>query len=176
MLIDEVEKAHRDVLNIFLQILEDGRLTDGQGNMVDCTHAIFIFTTNAGTSELVQSNTVGFMPQTSEEVDVRTALTKHFAPELLNRIDAVIAFSPFSRTELRNILHLELGKLSERLGERGTLRLTKSAIDHLIDSADSEHFGARELRRLVELQVSDIVAARLCEGKKEIIIEKRDLL
>ena len=176
VLIDEVEKAHRDVLNIFLQILEDGRLTDGQGNVVDCTHAIFIFTTNAGTSELVQSNTVGFMPQPPEEVDVRAALTKHFAPELLNRIDAVIAFQPFGRTELRNILHLELGKLSGRLGERGTLRLTKSAIDHLIESADSEHFGARELRRLVELQVSDIVAARLCEGKREIVIEKRDLL
>lgn len=177
VLIDEMEKAHPDVLSVFLQILEDGRLTDGHGNVVDCTNAMFIFTTNAG-AEKLDAKPIGFISENNnaKSRDTWDILERYFRPELLNRMDAIIVFNPFSASDLRNILVLELEKLSERIASKGNrFKLTKGAMDALLRLADTERTGARELRRLVEKKVSEIIINRIWEGENDIVIKQNDI-
>lgn len=178
VLVDEIDKAHEDVLNIFLQILEDGRFTDSHGVEIPCNHATFIFTTNAGVAQFTPKESVGFLAQTKtpDSEDTRAILTNYFRPEFLNRLDSIIAFKPFSEESLRKIVKLELSKLQKRLEDKCTITLTKGAIEKILELSDYKNCGAREIRRLVEQRVADIAVEAILDGKNEIRIAERDLV
>ncbi len=173
VLFDEVEKAHTDVFNILLQILEDGRLTDGHGRTVDFRNTVVIMTSNLGTSEF-QRPTVGFMPaerQTKSERDrlrsaVEKALKEAFRPELLNRIDETIIFEPLTEEDLKQVIELLTNDVRKRLEERGVgLELTEAAKEALVKEGFDPVFGARPLRRTVQRRVENPLSKRILAGE-----------
>ena len=158
VLFDEIEKAHPEVFNILLQILEDGRLTDGHGRKVDFRNTVIIMTSNLGTEEF-QRTPLGFVasakPSQSEKdkqkSEVEKALRKTFRPELLNRIDETIVFDPLTEDDLKRIVELLLSDVRERLAERRIgLELTQAAKEALVKEGFDAVFGARPLRRPIE--------------------------
>ena len=170
ILFDEIEKAHPDVFNIFLQILDEGRLTDGQGHIVDFKNTIVIMTTNLGTKDI--NNMVGFGSQdASTEYDrmsgkVMEELKKNFRPEFLNRVDETIVFTKLSREELRQIVDLFVKKLNSKLFDRGMrLELTVEAKDYLAVKGYDSTMGARPLRRLIQREVEDVLSEALIESE-----------
>lgn len=174
VLFDEVEKAHPDVANILLQLLDDGRLTDGQGHLVNFQNTIVILTSNVGVTELAkQSASLGFSQSMSTGEDfekqksvLMNSLKKHFKPEFLNRIDVITVFKPLSTEELAKIANLMIKKLSNRLLEQKvSLKLTESALRYLITKGVSSEYGARPLRRLIEQEVEDAIAEDILSGK-----------
>lgn len=151
VLLDEVEKAHPDVFNVLLQLLDDGRLTDGQGRTVDFTNTVLIMTSNLGAGG-------------SEEV-VMAAVQKHFKPEFLNRIDDIVLFDRLGEAEIEHIVVLQVDILRHRLAERSLgLELTPSALAYLAKTGYDPDFGARPLKRLIQREVSDPVALGLLQG------------
>jgi ATP-dependent Clp protease ATP-binding subunit ClpB len=151
VLLDEVEKAHPDVFNVLLQLLDDGRLTDGQGRTVDFTNTVLIMTSNLGSGG-------------SEEV-VMAAVQKHFKPEFLNRIDDIVLFDRLGEAEIEHIVVLQVDILRHRLAERSLgLELTPSALAYLAKTGYDPDFGARPLKRLIQREVSDPVALGLLQG------------
>lgn len=151
VLLDEVEKAHPDVFNVLLQLLDDGRLTDGQGRTVDFTNIVLIMTSNLGSGG-------------SEEV-VMAAVQKHFKPEFLNRIDDIVLFDRLGEAEIEHIVVLQVDILRHRLAERSLgLELTPSALAYLAKTGYDPDFGARPLKRLIQREVSDPVALGLLQG------------
>ena len=171
ILFDEIEKAHPDVFNILLQVLEDGRLTDGHGRTVDFRNTVVIMTSNLGTGELKEA--VGFAAQGSGRGDkaamrksVEEALKKAFRPELLNRIDETIIFDPLSKDQIRRIVELLMREVQKRLDDRGvTVELTDAARDWLGEEGFDRHFGARPLRRTIQRRVENPLAKRLLAGE-----------
>ena len=163
VLLDEIEKAHPDVSQVLLQILEDGRLTDGQGRTVDFKNAIIVMTSNIGSDLILEAGGEG-----GEAIRARLlgALRGHFRPELLNRIDEVLIFEPLSSEALREIVALELRKLTRRLEERD-LRLTAdpAVLDLLAREGYDPVYGARPLRRLIERRVQNPMARRMLSGE-----------
>jgi len=173
VLFDEVEKAHADVFNILLQILEDGRLTDGHGRTVDFRNTVVIMTSNLGTAEF-QRPAVGFMPserQTKSERErlrgaVEKALKEAFRPELLNRIDEIIIFEPLTEADLKQVVELLTNDVRKRLEERGVgLELTEAAKDALVKEGFDPVFGARPLRRTVQRRVENPLSTRIMAGE-----------
>jgi ATP-dependent Clp protease ATP-binding subunit ClpC len=173
VLFDEVEKAHQDVFNILLQILEDGRLTDGHGRTVDFRNTVVIMTSNLGTAEF-QRPTVGFMPserQTKGERErlrsaVEKALKEAFRPELLNRIDETIIFEPLTEEDLKQVVELLTNDVRKRLEERGVgLELTDAAKEALVKEGFDPVFGARPLRRTVQRRVENPLSKRILAGE-----------
>jgi ATP-dependent Clp protease ATP-binding subunit ClpC len=173
VLFDEVEKAHADVFNILLQILEDGRLTDGHGRAVDFRNTVVIMTSNLGTAEF-QRPTVGFMPaerQTKSERErlrsaVEKALKEAFRPELLNRIDETIIFEPLTEEDLKQVIELLINDVRKRLDERGVgLELTEAAKEALVKEGFDPVFGARPLRRTVQRRVENPLSKRILAGE-----------
>jgi len=173
VLFDEVEKAHQDVFNILLQILEDGRLTDGHGRTVDFRNTVVIMTSNLGTAEF-QRPTVGFMPserQTKSERErlrsaVEKALKEAFRPELLNRIDETIIFEPLTEEDLKQVIELLTNDVRKRLAERGVgLELTEAAKEALVKEGFDPVFGARPLRRTVQRRVENPLSKRILAGE-----------
>jgi ATP-dependent Clp protease ATP-binding subunit ClpB len=163
VLLDEIEKAHPDVFNVLLQILDDGRLTDGQGRTVDFTNAIVIMTSNVGAYHL--------MGVTDEHIDatirdrVMEELRATFRPEFLNRVDDVVLFSPLSRSQIAEIVELAVAGLRSRLAERGVeLVLTPAATAALAEEGYDPAYGARPLRRVVQRRLQDELARRLLAG------------
>jgi ATP-dependent Clp protease ATP-binding subunit ClpC len=174
VLFDEIEKAHPDVFNALLQVLDDGRMTDGQGHTVDFRNTIIIMTSNAGTEHL-RATPLGFSTteQRQQQIDLREArqkvddaLKKTFRPEFLNRIDEVVVFQPLAMEELTHIVDLQLAELSERLREQQiSLHLTQAAKDLLVHEGYSSIYGARPLRRTVQRLIETPLSRSLLRGE-----------
>lgn len=172
ILFDEIEKAHPEVWNALLQILDDGRLTDGQGRVVDFRNSVLIMTSNLGTEYVHRSGSLGFMLNTGDEEEqkekekIEKALKKNFRPEFLNRIDEIVMFSPLSREEVTAVVDLQMQEISERLRERGLkVELTREARDWLANVGYDPAFGARPLRRALQKHVESPLSVSLLEGK-----------
>ena len=171
VLFDEIEKAHPDIFNSLLQILEEGRLTDGQGRIVDFKNTIIIMTTNLGSRE-ISRGALGFTLEGSAENDysqmksrVNEELKKNFKPEFLNRVDEVIVFPQLTREELLEIVDLFIKRLQDRLDERDLkLTLTTAAKDRLIELGYEPALGARPLRRTVQREIEDEISERILTG------------
>jgi ATP-dependent Clp protease ATP-binding subunit ClpB len=170
ILLDEIEKAHRDVFNVLLQVLDDGRLTDGHGRTVDFRNTIVAMTSNIG-SEYIQrlietSGPGGSRPADVEiEMQVKEALKQHFRPEFLNRIDEVIIFHQLSREDLVQIAEIQVRNLRKRLADRGIqLILTDAARDKLARDGFDPVYGARPLKRLIQQEVENPLARRILSG------------
>jgi ATP-dependent Clp protease ATP-binding subunit ClpC len=173
VLFDEIEKAHPDVWNALLQILEDGRLTDGQGNIVDFRNTVVIMTSNIGTKYTPKGATaLGFRtpgePAESEKMqgDIREALKKTFRPEFLNRIDEVIIFHRLSREDMKSIVDLQMKDIGQRLFEQGVaVQLSEAARDWLAEKGYDPAFGARPLRRTLQRLVESPLSRKLIRGE-----------
>ncbi len=160
VLMDEVEKAHPDVFNILLQVLDDGRLTDSQGRTVDFRNTVVLMTSNIGSQHLLQGATA-----TSEE-RVMQELKAHFRPEFLNRIDDVVMFHALGKAQIERIVELQLGLVAERLEKRELgLEVTKAARQKLADLGYDPIYGARPLKRVIQREVADRVARAVLEGR-----------
>ncbi len=167
LLLDEIEKAHPDVFNILLQILEDGRLTDAQGRTVDFRHCIVIMTSNIGASEIARNTPLGFAVSDDEtgityddmKNRIMGELKKVFRPEFLNRIDEVIVFHKLAKDEIKEIVELLLRRIRESMAERELqLELSDSTKDLLVDKGWDPAMGARPLRRAIQRYVEDPLA------------------
>jgi len=172
ILFDEIEKAHPEVWNSLLQILDDGRLTDGQGRVVDFRNSVLIMTSNLGTEFVRRSGSLGFMLNAGDEEErkekdkIEKALKSTFRPEFLNRIDEIIMFSPLSREEVLEIVDLQMEEISERLAERGlNVKLSEDARVWLANIGYDPNFGARPLRRALQKHVESPLSVSLLEGK-----------
>ena len=174
VLFDEVEKAHPDVWNALLQILEDGRLTDGQGRTVDFRNTVVIMTSNVGTEFTGRSGgsgVLGFVPgeddpASADHAAIRRALRKTFRPEFLNRIDETIIFAPLSETEMAQIVDLQMAAIGERVRERGVeLELSEGARNWLARVGSDPQFGARPLRRALQRHLENPLSVRMLTGE-----------
>lgn len=172
LLLDEIEKAHPDVFNILLQVLEDGRLTDSKGRTVDFRNTIIIMTSNLGASKLIQNNTVGFGRDSREFSYERmkdvmmSELKKAFRPEFLNRIDEIIIFHPLEQEQTAQIAKLMLANVIERLRDRNIeLIVTDEAAMHLAKDGFDIQYGARPLRRAIQQQLEDSLSEVLLSGE-----------
>lgn len=162
ILLDEVEKAHRDVFNILLQVLDDGRLTDGQGRTVDFRNTILILTSNLGSQFLSDQS----LDETARREAVMGAVHAAFRPEFLNRLDDIVLFDPLTTADLSRIVDTNLAKLNSRLAERQiTVELTQAAKDWLAMTGYDPVYGARPLRRLIQTTVEDKLARRMLSGQ-----------
>jgi ATP-dependent Clp protease ATP-binding subunit ClpB len=160
ILFDEIEKAHPEVFNVLLQILDDGRLTDGQGRTVDFRNAVLIMTSNIGSQHIVEIEDFEEM-----ERRVMDALRHHFKPEFLNRVDDVILFHQLERSQIGRIVDLQLERVARLLAERRIeLELTDQAKQLLADRGYDPHYGARPLKRVIQRLVQDPLAMRILEG------------
>lgn len=162
VLFDEVEKAHPEVFDVLLQVLDDGRLTDGQGRTVDFKNTILILTSNLGSQFLVDPG----LDADQRKSAVMDAVHAHFKPEFLNRLDDMIVFNPLTRDELAGIVDIQVARVADRLKERRiTLDVTDSAREWLADTGYDPAYGARPLRRLVQNEVGDQLARMLLAGQ-----------
>ncbi len=160
VLLDEVEKAHPDVFNALLQVLDDGRLTDGQGRTVDFTNAVLIMTSNLG-SEFIDPD----LPDDTVRERVMRIVREHFRPEFLNRVDDIVVFDRLTRENLREIVEIQFEHLHDRVASRNIdLRLTEEAADWLAEHGFDPSYGARPLKRLMQREISDALALRLLDG------------
>ena len=182
LLLDEIEKAHPDVFNLLLQILDDGRLTDGQGRTVDFRNVIIIMTSNLGTQFIQESaREAEIRERIWEEVRERIleTLRSHFRPEFLNRIDEVIIFHRLGIDEIRQIVQIQLRQLAKRLADRKMeVSLTEAATRYLGEVGFDPVYGARPLKRALQRLVLDPLATKILEGQfregDHILIEMRD--
>ncbi len=172
ILFDEIEKAHPEVWNALLQILDDGRLTDGQGHQVDFRNTVLIMTSNLGTEFVRKAGSVGFLQRSGDDEErashekIEKALKSTFRPEFLNRIDEIITFSPLSREQMREIVDLQMNEVQERLSEHGlSVALTEEARNWLADVGFDPGFGARPLRRALQKHVESPLSVRLLSGE-----------
>jgi ATP-dependent Clp protease ATP-binding subunit ClpB len=160
ILLDEVEKAHPDVFNTLLQLLDDGRLTDGQGRTVDFSNAVLIMTSNLG-SEFIDPD----LPHEVVAGRVMDAVKGHFRPEFLNRIDDTMVFHKLTEEDLRKIVDIQAVELRERLADRNiTLELTDEAADWLAEHGYDPAYGARPLKRLIQTAISDPLSLQMLDG------------
>ncbi|MDP2228101.1 MAG: AAA family ATPase, partial [Moraxellaceae bacterium] len=164
VLLDEVEKAHPDVFGILLQVLEDGRLTDGQGRTVDFRNTVIVMTSNLG-SDIIQSMTKE--SQYDEmKLAVMEAVGRHFRPELINRIDEVVVFHPLAESQMQGIAEIQLNRLRERLAERDLqLELSEGAMLRLVAAGYDPVYGARPLKRAIQTALENPLAQRLLAGE-----------
>jgi ATP-dependent Clp protease ATP-binding subunit ClpC len=180
VLFDEIEKAHPEVFNILLQILEDGRLTDGKGRAIDFSNTITIMTSNIGAEKLQKESVLGFQASSSEDKDdlgqlheqnkekVIESLKKMMRPELLNRIDKSIVFRALTKSQIKQILELQLDELGERLVSHGlAIRLENSAKTYLVEKGYDPQNGVRPLRRLIQDTIEDKLSSELLQGRYE---------
>jgi ATP-dependent Clp protease ATP-binding subunit ClpB len=165
VLFDEFEKAHPDVSNVLLQVLDDGRLTDGQGRTVDFTNAIIVMTSNIGSHAIIEMSEKG-EPDEMIQAHVRSELKKHMRPELINRIDETVVFHQLSRKDLAGIVEIQLGNLRRRLADRKiTLEMTQQAMDALANEGYDPQFGARPLKRVVQQRLENPLAVKILGGE-----------
>jgi len=161
ILLDEIEKAHPDVFNVLLQLLDDGRLTDGHGRTVDFTNTVLIMTSNLG-SEFIEPD----LPDSVVKERVMEIVRSHFKPEFLNRIDDVVVFTRLTKEDIRKIVEIQFADLRERLAERSiTVELTDEAADWLAEHGYDPVYGARPLKRLIQTAVADPLALKVLSGE-----------
>jgi ATP-dependent Clp protease ATP-binding subunit ClpB len=162
ILLDEIEKAHPDVFNVLLQILDDGRATDGQGRTVDFKNAVIIMTSNLGSNYIM---TLGEADEEEMRTRVMDALRSNFRPEFLNRIDEIIIFKPLSQDQIGQIVEIQLDQVNDRLGDRQMhLEVTPAAREWLAERGFEPAFGARPLKRLIQREVLDQLARLVLSG------------
>src|SRR2546423_914961 len=171
VLLDEIEKAHPDVFNILLQVLDEGHLTDNYGRLIDFKNTVVIMTSNVGARDVVKGKTLGFgQPDAKNEFErmsekVKEEVNKVFNPEFLNRLDDVIVFHSLNRDHIALIVAILARDVQKRLGEEElTLRLTQAATDFLVDHGYDEHFGARPLKRAIQKYVEDPLSEKILVG------------
>jgi len=165
ILFDELEKAHPDVLNILLQILDDGRITDAQGRLVNFENAVIVMTSNAGSDR--RDGSVGFGRSVSEQSKEKAmkALREFLRPEFINRVDEIVCFNKLSEENFRGIAKIMLGELKENLDERGIgMMYDESVIDYLVKKSYSVTYGARNLRRTIQRDIEDGIAERIIDS------------
>lgn len=181
LLFDEIEKAHPDVFNILLQVLDDGHITDAHGRKVDFKQTIIIMTSNVGAQAIIEPKKLGFMSQNDEKKDyermksgVMEEVKRLFKPEFLNRIDEIMVFHPLQKPEIKKIVNILLKKLEKRCDEQLgiKLRITESVKDYLAESGFDSKYGARPLRRAIQNKVEDPMANEILEGR----IKKGDVV
>ena len=172
ILFDEIEKAHPEVWNSLLQIMDDGRLTDGQGHIVDFRNSVLIMTSNLGTEFVRKSGSLGFLGRSDDSEEraaqekIEKALKTTFRPEFLNRVDEIITFSELSREQMREIVDLQMLEIQERLSEHGlSVELTESARNWLSEVGYDPNFGARPLRRALQKHVESPLSVSLLSGE-----------
>ena len=164
ILLDEVEKAHSDVFNVLLQVLDDGRLTDGQGRTVDFRNTVIIMTSNLG-SQMIQEMS-GEENYDAMKSAIMEVVGNHFRPEFINRVDDVVVFHPLGRDHIRKIVDIQLGYLHERLAERDMrIHLSDEALDKLADAGFDPVYGARPLKRAIQQQIENPLANDILAGK-----------
>jgi len=168
VLLDEIEKAHPDVFNILLQVLDEGHLTDNYGRMIDFKNTVLIMTSNLGARDITKGGALGFHtvdPQSSYEVmkdKVREEIERAFNPEFLNRIDDIIVFHPLTREEIGSIVHILLKEVHDRLrDEELTLKVSDAAVDFLVEKGYDQKFGARPLRRAIQKYLEDPLSEKI---------------
>jgi len=171
LLFDEIEKAHPDVFNVFLQIFDDGRLTDGLGRTIDFSNTIIIMTSNLGARMIVQGGAMGFEKRfgmidfEQMKKNVMDQVKRTFNPEFLNRLDEVIVYRPLDKKDVEKILELQVKEVNEKLEEWGIkVRLHKSFVDWIIEKEYKPEFGARSLKRALQKHVEDLLAEELIRG------------
>jgi ATP-dependent Clp protease ATP-binding subunit ClpB len=158
ILFDEIEKAHSEVFNVLLQLLDDGRLTDGQGRTVDFRNTVVIMTSNLG-SQLWEGG------RTAERDEVTRVLQAHFRPEFLNRIDEIVVFHSLRREDLARIVDIQLKRVAARLAERGfNLEVSQAAREYLAETGYDPDFGARPLKRAIQRELQDPLALEVLAG------------
>jgi ATP-dependent Clp protease ATP-binding subunit ClpB len=165
ILFDEIEKAHRDVFNVLLQVLDDGRLTDGQGRTVDFKNTVIVMTSNIG-SQQIMDLTAKKAEEWEIEAAVREMLKQYFRPEFLNRIDETIVFHPLEKSQLARIVEVQLGYLRKRLATRNLkLEITDAAENLLAEEGYDPAYGARPLKRVIQQRVENPLASRILKGE-----------
>ena len=166
VLFDEVEKAHQDVFNVLLQVLDDGRITDSQGRTVDFKNTILIMTSNIGSSYLLEGiDDNGNIKQENQDL-VMNDLRNHFRPEFLNRLDEIIMFKPLTRDNIGGIVDLVIDSVNERLKDRELqIKLTDAAKTYVADNGYDPVYGARPLKRYLQKNVETLAARVILEGK-----------
>ena len=175
VLFDELEKAHGDVFNMLLQIMEEGKLTDSFGRVVDFRNTVIVMTSNVGAAQASEAGTLGFETNESTTQDYATKATKqayqraleeYFRPEFLNRLDDTIVFRPLEREDLRQVVSLEFNKIAKRVHEQGLqIQLTVPAIDFLLKEGYNPRFGARPIRRTIEQHIEDPLSEAMLRGE-----------
>jgi ATP-dependent Clp protease ATP-binding subunit ClpB len=164
ILFDEIEKAHRDVFNVLLQVLDDGRLTDGQGRTVDFKNTVIAMTSNIG-SDRIQALTGQNAQEWEIEAAVMELLKGHFRPEFLNRVDEVIVFHPLSKQQLTKIVDVQLEHLRKRLATRNLRLVVADAAKKLLaEEGYDPQFGARPLKRVIQQRIENPLASRILAG------------
>jgi ATP-dependent Clp protease ATP-binding subunit ClpC len=172
VLLDEIEKAHPDVFNILLQVLDEGHLTDNYGRVIDFKNTVLIMTSNLGARDISKGGGLGFQsadPKSHYEVmkdKVREEIERAFNPEFLNRVDDIIVFHALSREQIGQIVHILLKEVRDRLGEEAmTLKLTDDAVEFLVDKGYDEKFGARPLKRAIQRHLEDPLSEKILVGE-----------
>jgi len=162
LLLDEIEKAHPDAFNVLLQLLDDGRLTDGQGRTVDFRNTVVVMTSNIGSQHFFAA---GLSPDQQKE-QVLAEVRGTFRPEFLNRVDEIIVFQPLGKDEIAGIVDIQIRLLQRRLAERKlSVILTPAAREYLALKGFDPAYGARPLKRLIQREVQDALAMRLLSGE-----------
>ena len=186
ILFDEIEKAHPDVLNLLLQILDDGRLTDSHGRVVDFKNTVIIMTSNLGARQITEKKTLGFSSDNKEEQekeydrvkkDVMAELKKEFKPEFINRIDEIIVFHKLTKEEIKQIAEIMLKEVRNRLEEKEiTIEIDDKAKELIVKKGTDEKYGARPLRRAIQTLIEDKIAEAIIEGniKNKAVITAED--
>jgi ATP-dependent Clp protease ATP-binding subunit ClpB len=171
VLFDEIEKAHPDVFNILLQVLDDGRLTDNKGRMVNFKNTIIIMTSNMG-SQIIQENFESVNEQNVEavtektKVEVMNILKQNIRPEFLNRIDEIIMFKPLMKNEIRGIIQIQLNGLCELLKSQGVqLEFSPFALDYLSEQGYDPQYGARPLKRVIQKEIVNLLSKKIIAGE-----------
>jgi len=170
VLFDEIEKAHPDIYNVLLQILDEGRLTDNKGKTTSFRNALIIMTSNVGVENLSRTGKIGFAGDedvaSREEEVMMQGLRKRFKPEFVNRIDNIVVFNSLTKENVAKIAEIQVKKLSEKLEKVGVrLALSKSAISYIVDKGYSAEYGARPLRRVIQSEIEDKIAEEMLSDK-----------
>jgi ATP-dependent Clp protease ATP-binding subunit ClpB len=165
ILLDEVEKAHPDVFNILLQVLDDGRLTDGQGRTVDFRNTVIVMTSNLGSSRIQELANAGEGYEAMKS-SVMEVVGQHFRPEFINRVDEIVVFHPLNEGEIRQIAAIQLKQLSQRLESHGYgLEVTDQALSLLGEAGFDPVYGARPLKRAIQQQIENPLAQKILSGE-----------
>jgi ATP-dependent Clp protease ATP-binding subunit ClpB len=170
LLLDEIEKAHPDVFNVLLQVLDDGRLTDNKGRVVNFKNTIIIMTSNIG-SQIIQKNLENLQDKNRQEVLERTKnevfelLKKTLRPEFLNRVDELIMFTPLTKQEIRDVVRLQFNEVIQKLAENGIeIAITEKALDLIAEQGYDPQYGARPIKRLIQKNILNELSRKILEG------------